>query len=491
MRLILHLSILLVGFIIALMPIKGNAQFEETIKLTGDREERAEFGTSVALNDEFAVVGASRESIAAGAAYVFMKSDSGWEFAQKITANDAAEMAEFGGGMKLGENFLAIASGRADIGTALRAGAIYIYDLAENNFEFNSKLIASDYSDGALLAVNPTSMDVFENTILAGAPGTDNWSGAVYIFEREGNNWSETHKITAPEEIPYINFGIGVSISGNYMVAGASGENNGAGTAYIYEKSDAGNWEFVQKIQASDAQSNTYFGNSISLSGNQMVIGAYAEGHLGTNLAAAYVFERNEEGNWIEIQKISGPDANEDTYFAWMVEMNENRMAITAPHVYGLETGKVFIYEKTDDGTWEEVQMIVPEEDIIEDFFGWSVAMNSDEIIIGAPRDHFDANGENDMMDAGSAFIFTDNNLGISEENFLISATVYPNPAKNLIHIESSERVQLVEVYSVTGQKIITEKDVSVDISALPKGNYFIKIKMSLGNTKTLKFIKN
>lgn len=117
--------------------------------------------------------------------------------------------------------------------------------------------------------------------------------------------------------------------------------------------------------------------------------------------------------------------------------------------------------------------------------------MNSDEIIIGAPRDHFDANGENDMMDAGSAFIFTDNNLGISEENFLISATVYPNPAKNLIHIESSERVQLVEVYSVTGQKIITEKDVSVDISALPKGNYFIKIKMSSGNTKTLKFIKN
>lgn len=491
-RLLLHLSVLVLTFVLLLIPLKGNAQYEQVQKMVGDREDRAEFGTSVAVNDDFAVVGAARESIAAGAAYVFRKTEDGnWDFSQKITADDAVEMTEFGGGMKFGDGFLAIASGRADISGTERAGAIYLYELVENNWNFNLKISASDYSPNSLLAVNPTSMDAFQSTLVAGAPGTNNWTGAVYVFDREASNWTESQKITAPEEIEFSNFGIGVSISGNFLVAGASGENNGAGSAYIYQKNNNGTWAFVQKIMASDAQSNMYFGNSISISGNQIVVGAYAEGSVGGNIAAAYVFEQNNAGEWEEIQKISGHDSAENTYFAWMVEMNDERMAISCPHIWGGESGKIFMYEKTENGTWEEVQTVAPNEDMVEDFFGWSIAMNGNDLIVGAPRDHFDENGENDIMDAGSAFIFNDGSLGVSEVFSEVLVDIYPNPAKDFIQIKSSEPIHSVAVYSVTGQKILSGKGTSINVSALPKGSYFIRINMDSGQVKNRKFIKN
>lgn len=489
-KLSLQISFFILTLVLALFS-QANAQFVEHQKLTGDREERAEFGTSVDLNESFAVVGASRENIATGAAYVYRKIDSNWEFSQKIQAQDGVEMAEFAGGVKLGNDFLAVASGRADIAEMLRAGAIYIYNLVGNDFEFHTKLIASDYSDGALLAVNPTSMDVENNTIVAGAPGTLDWTGAVYVFEREGEIWIEKQKILAPESVLYSNFGIGVSISGNYLAAGASGENNGAGKVYIYEKNQEGLWNFTQEIQASDAHLNTYFGNAISISGDQMVVGAYAEGHGSNNFAAAYIYERNDSGQWIEIQKISGSESTEDSFFAWMCEMKGNRMIISEPHIYGFEPGKVLVYEKMSEGVWEEIQSLTPAEDIIEDSFGWSIAMHEDELIIGASRDNFDENGENEMMDAGSAFIFKAEDLGNSEEISLNSIFVYPNPAKDLIHIKNTEKIQSVTIYSISGQKILTAKESSIDVSKLQKGNYFIQIKMSAGNTKTLKFIKN
>ncbi|HLV24033.1 MAG TPA: T9SS type A sorting domain-containing protein [Moheibacter sp.] len=478
--------------VLALIPMKGNAQYEQIQKVVGDREERAEFGTSVALNDHFAVVGASRENIAAGAAYVFRKTEeNNWDFSQKIVADDAFSMAEFGGGMKFGDGFLAIASGRADIQGTERAGAVYVYKQVENNWISTIKLTASDYSPNALLAVNPTSIDTYEKTIVAGAPGTNNWTGAVYVFENQDGNWTETQKITAPEEFEFINFGIGVSVSENFLIAGASGENNGAGSAYIYEKNDTGNWEFVQKITASDAQSNMYFGNSISISGNQIVVGAYAEGSVGGNIAAAYIFEQNEAGEWLEIQKIPSPISAENTYFAWMVEMNESRIAISCPHVWGAEPGKVYIYQKINDGTWEETQILAPNEDMTEDSFGWSIAMNGGDLIVGVPRDEFDENGENGMMDPGSAFIFTNGDLGVLEEITTTFVSVYPNPSKDFIWINSSKPVQSVEVYSVTGKKVIDSKELSLDISTLPKANYFIKINLNSGETIHRKFIKN
>src|SRR5690606_27922717 len=353
-----------------------------------------------------------------------------------------------------------------------RDGATYIYDLFGTNWVNVQKLFASDYVDTGLLAVNPTSLDTENMTIVAGAPGTSNWEGAVYVFDSEGSEWNESQIIHSPEIVPFSNFGIGVSISGNFLVAGASGENNGAGAAYIYEKAQNGIWNFVQRIEASDPQTNAYFGNAVSIDGDQLVVGAYAEGSVGGNIAAAYIFEQNDQGEWVEIQKIPSPVSAENTFYGWMVQMEGSQMVVTAPHVWGLEAGQVFYYQKLANGQWEEIQNVVPDSDILEDFYGWSIDLHGGNLIVGSPRDDFDENGENEMQDAGSAYIFNNPNLSVVETQFENNIKMYPNPVGNVLNVQSEEKIQSIQILSLSGQVVWNTQMKSFDVSFLKSGVY-------------------
>ena len=467
-------------------------QFQQSAKLTAStRESRAEFGTAVAINNQYSAVGASREEVAKGAVYVYQKNGENWGFHQKINAPDGFEMAEFGGSIKFGSDFMVVSAGRADIGGVVRAGALYIYGLNSNSqWAFDKKLTASDFSNDALLAVNPTSLAVSGNTIVAGAPGIDSWKGAVYIFEKNNGNWSEIQKIESPAGIDFGNFGIGVSIYDGYLVVGASGENNGAGKIYIYKKNDSGQWIFHQSLASSDHFENSYFGNAISIYDNELVVGAYTETNTG-NPAMAYIFKLDENGNWYESQKIASYQSSEHTYFGWMCEMKNDKLLITSPHLYGTEAGKTFIYKKNGQDNWEFDQELTPKNDVVQDSYGWSIAMNENEIIVGASRDDLDSNEENEMQDAGSAYIFNQTNLATNENGLSINdVKIYPNPAKDFINITSKKEISSVEILDLSGKKISESKDLKINVSNLKKGIYLLNIKFGNGKSKLQKLIK-
>lgn len=475
------------------MMITGNAQFEEQEKLVGDlRESRAEFGTSVDFNDNFIAVGASRETIASGAVYVYRTEGDNIEFHQRLTAFDAAEGAEFGGIVRFMDDYLVVASGRSNIEDAFMAGSLYIYKLDTNNeWTFHTKLIASDYQSTALLGANPTSLDTYENILAVGAMAHDSWTGAVYIFENNEGAWTETQKIEVPDAVLNGNFGIGVSISKNYLIVGASGANNGRGKAYIFQKNEEnGLWEFEHDVVASDAQNNTYFGTSVSVDENQFVVGAYAEQSMSSDVPAAYIFERDMSGQWNQVQRIGSHEAGEDTYFGWHCEMVGDMLFVAAPHVFGVEESRVNVYKKTEEGLWEEFFTVTPS-DNVNAFFGWHFAYHGNRLLVGAPRNDFDENGQNEMGDAGAAFMFKQTTLGMEEITFQNAITVYPNPVKNQLTVVSKEDIKSIEIFNISGQKVGSAQNKTANVSTLPKGNYFIKIKMSSGNTKTLKFIKN
>src|SRR5690606_24695385 len=135
-----------------------SAQFSQDAKVVSEnRESRAEYGTSVAILDTYAVVGTSRENIASGAAYVYHKDAAGdWSFQQSFTAPDPNMGAEYGGGAKLTDNLMVIAAGRANVSGLDRTGALYVYQLNGSTWEYDTKLIASDFSAEAKMGMNPT-----------------------------------------------------------------------------------------------------------------------------------------------------------------------------------------------------------------------------------------------------------------------------------------------------------------------------------------------
>ncbi len=476
----------------------ANAQFNQTAKIvSANREGRAEYGTSVDIAEDFAIVGASRETIASGAAYIYSKDSQGtWSYSQRLAATDPNEGAEYGGGVKFSNDFVVVAAGRADVGGTQRAGALYVYDYQNNNWEFDTKLIASDMSNDAKLGMNPTSLDVEGNTIVGGAPGENGWVGSVYVFTKEAGTWSETQKILSPNPQGSDVFGVGVAISGDYIVVGANEVDGRKGAAYVYLKNSGGTYDYVQTLMASDAANDNFFGTSVSLSGDQMVIGAY-----GANMeqGAAYVFEKDNQGTWLEVQKLNGNASTEGTQFGWSTDIQQDYLVVSAPHIFGLEAGETYFYNRDSSGTWTEDQVIQGADTVGEDFYGWSVAMNENQLIAGAPWEDHDENGGNEIDRAGSAYIFNNPNiLGVpnhaTAEN---NIAVYPNPVKNMLNLESqSKAIANVKVYAISGALLNEVNDIdssnfTLNISNYTNGFYFVNLTLEDGSEAIQKIIKN
>lgn len=476
------------------------AQFTQTGKVVSqDRESRAEYGTSVDIKGGYAIVGASREIIAAGAAYIYEQNRDGeWQHLQKLTAFDSQEMAEFGGASKFGNDYLVVASGRGDIDGIIRAGALYVYNFNSGNgtWDFDVKLHASDYSGDAKLGMNPTSLDLEGNTIVGGAPGDNGWVGAAYVFENEAGNWTEKQKLVSPNTPASETFGIGVSISGNVIAIGANETDNRKGSVYMYQKNSEGIWEYQQQLMASDATNDSFFGSSVSLFEDQLVVGAY-----GTNgeAGASYIYEKDSAGEWQEVQKLTGAPASESAQFGWSTEIKEEHLVVSAPHAYGFDPGELYFYKKDANGEWIEEETIQGEDTVGEDFFGWSVALHDDQIISGAPWEDHDATGGNELDRAGSAYIFKNEFLlGYeSDENQLENKfKVYPVPAVDEIFIQSKE-TYINEIILLNKLGMIVKKQNGLNknesrltISNLSEGIYFLNIIDTEGRTTIQKIVK-
>jgi Leucine-rich repeat (LRR) protein len=233
---------------------------------------------------------------------------------------------------------------------------------------------------------------------IVGAFGdTDNgWNaGAAYILERSGYNWSEVAKLTASDGAAWDQFGYSVSISGDYAVVGAWGdEDNGekSGSAYVFERIN-GVWTQVTKLIPNDGGEQDRFGWSVSISGNYIVIGAYGKSDSVSYSGAAYVFERIN-GVWTQVVKLiaNDPSAN---YFGYAVSVSGDYAVSTA--LSSDSFGSVYVF-KRENGVWTQTHKL--NSNLPSDNFGETVIISNNRIVVGAY-------GSGDYK--GSAYVFERN----------------------------------------------------------------------------------
>src|SRR5690554_5368330 len=163
-----------------------------------------------------------------------------------------------------------------------------------------------------------------------------------FVFSQD---WTERLKITANERTKNASFVTSVAISGDFAVVGANQEPKdadnseenifiNAGAAYVF-KNENGQWEFYQKIVSSDRSSGDYFGNSVAIDGDYIVVGAQKEAedengqNTKPNAGSAYIFQ-NIDGDWTEIQKICASDRSNDDLFGTDVGISQNNIIVSA-----------------------------------------------------------------------------------------------------------------------------------------------------------------
>ncbi|MFT5818995.1 MAG: hypothetical protein ACI8ZM_000217 [Crocinitomix sp.] len=352
-----------------------------------DQDDYDRFGYSVAIHGDYAVVGAYGEDddvdddnamAKAGSAYIFERGvDGTWTEMQKIVASDRVADAEFGWSVDVYETTVIIGAhnegyDEAGLDFEYHAGAVYTYTLDAGVWSETQKLVPSDraddhvYPSGRPDPDDEDFSDLFGGSVAiwgdyliagshmhdygAGGVGTGySWNaGTAYIFERTGDTWTEVEKLLPSIRNPYDRFGYAVDIDSSIIVVGVYSEDESelegaslmnAGGAYIFERDGGGDWSQIQKLDASDRTAGDHFGRDVAIDDNYMVIGAEHEdvllgdgspGDSLSNAGAAYVFEKDDDGVWSEIQKIVNADRNAEDLFGEAVSISENTIFVGA-----------------------------------------------------------------------------------------------------------------------------------------------------------------
>jgi hypothetical protein len=305
------------------------------------------FGFAVAIAVDTIVVGAPEESSGAGAAYVFGRNQGGantWGQVKKLTASDAAADDQFSfQAVAIAVDTIVVgAHQNDDAGTD--SGAAYVFRRNEGGFDNWGQVKKLLPGDGAAGDLFGRSVATSGERAVVGSPWDDDAgtrSGSAYVFDSNlggTNNWGQAKKLTANDATSSEDYGKSVAVAGDRIVVSAPfGDTpaGGSGKAYVHERHQGGTnvWGVVRQLIANDAAAGDVFGDSLSLSGDTVVVGAWFDDDAGSASGSAYVFQRNQGGtdNWGQVKKLTAGDAAEGEEFGSVVSVSGTTMVVGAP----------------------------------------------------------------------------------------------------------------------------------------------------------------
>jgi hypothetical protein len=331
-------------------------------KLTsGDSAADDCFGESVALCGDYALVGAALKDGGGwnrGAAYIFYRNRGGpnnWGELVKLTPADTADGDQFGAAVALDGDY-ALVGADSKTGVSGRSGAAYIFSRNRGGPDNWGELAELTASDAAAEDFFGGAVALSGDCALVGAYNKDDSIGAAYILYRDRggpDNWGEVKRLTAGDAQVLDYYGWSVALSGDDALIGAYYKADWRrGAAYVLNRNRGGpdNWGEAAKLTASDIEDGDWFGYSVALSGDYALVGACCEdGSGGDNRGAAYLYARNRggPGKWGEARKITAGDAQDGDWFGSDVALYGSIGLVGAYYKWGagFERGAAYSFE--------------------------------------------------------------------------------------------------------------------------------------------------
>jgi hypothetical protein len=355
------------------------------------------FGNSVSINGNYVVVGAYEDDdkgLGSGSAYIFERQGNNWIQKDKLVAPDGSMFNQFGKSVSISGDYTIIGAPlmQTEIGSA------YIFNREGSSWSYQKKLTTWDWDKGEGDKFG-SSVAIDGDYAVVGAIGDDLGCGAAYVFMRSGNNWVQQAKLIAEDWAFDDEFGCAVSISGNYVIVGAYGDNFQSGAAYVFERQGR-DWTQCAKLIASDASIDDCLGYSVAISGDYVILGAYLDDDQIHDRGSAYIFRRNGD-DWIEEARLIASDGAEDDHFGKSVSISQNTAIIGAPDDYITDDnkGSVYIF-KRENNRWTQQAKLVASDGESEDNFGNILSIDGSYAVIGVSGD--DDKGSN----SGSVYIY-------------------------------------------------------------------------------------
>jgi hypothetical protein len=372
-----------------------NGSFTHETKLSANNQAQVDnFGTAIAIDSNTAVVSGLGNRFSGypdGVIYVYVREGASWTLQQTLSASDDEAQADDSFGFSVAINGDTIVVGAlGDCDGGFIAGAAYVYVRTGTTWALQQKLIASDAADFANLGI---SVAVNGDTVVAGAYGDDDagyFTGAAYVFHRQGTIWTEQQKLTASDAAPDNGFGQHVAISHDTIAIGAPSNSSDkahySGAVYVFIHNGSG-WTEQQKLKARDAAESQQLGYCVAISGDTIVASAPGEIVGMHTYGAAYIFERNGT-NWSEQKKIIDRDTARTDGFALRVAIDGDTIVLgdTADNEAAVWGGVAYVYTRRGNAGWSLHQTLSASDAAFLDFLGSTVAISGNTIMVGAPH---------------------------------------------------------------------------------------------------------
>ncbi len=441
----------------------GDDFFGESVAISGDTvgvgangEDSSKGGVNITPNES---------AVESGAAYVFVRNGTTWSQQAYLKASNTGMGDRFGASVAVsGDTVVVGAYGESSSTTgvdstsnnnALGSGAAYVFVRNGTTWSEQAYLKASNAGAGDNFG---RSVAVSGDTVVVGADEEDSsttgvnstpddnaeGSGAVYMFVRNGTTWSQQAYLKASNTRIYDKFGFSVSASGDTVVVGALQESSSttgvnstpdnnaksSGAAYVFVRNGT-TWSQQAYLKASNTGAGDAFGRSVAVSGDTVVVGADREksSTTGVNSApndnsndagAAYVFVRNAT-TWSQQAYLKASNTAQINYFGCSVEI-AGETVVVGSFLEGSGTGPIMpddiresgaAYVFVRNGTvWSQQAYLKASNSQVHDFFGVSVAVSLETVVVGASGEDSSTTGVNstpdeNARDSGAAYIFT------------------------------------------------------------------------------------
>ena len=401
---------------------------------------------------------------------------------------DAVALSDDGSTLAVGATFEA--SGSAGVNgdqsddSVYGAGAVYVFSNDDGNWTQQAYIKASNpgltdnFGYAVELSEDGNTLAVSAYFEASGATGVDAdqaddsipQAGAVYVFTRSGDSWSQQAYLKAsntghlpddPDEIgdgDQFGFAIALSDGGNTLAVGAIAEDGGnrndpsdnslvsAGAVYVFERS-GGVWTQAAYLKPSNVGQGDLFGYSLALTAdaNTLVVGSYDEdGSLAGNndvqnddqagSGAIYVFEREGDA-WVQTAYLKGSYVERNDSIGIVVDISDDGSTLVSTALdedsfatginpvpepdweSDTSTGGVYVFVRDGDG-WAQEAYLKASNTGREDWFGSRLELSGDgnTLVAGAQLEDSSATGidgeQNDdsAQEAGVAYLFTRDN---------------------------------------------------------------------------------
>ena len=407
---------LMIGTTLILTPHVSYAQRAcQAQKLIGSQVTQADvFGSPLAISGDTLVIGAWRDDDNgdnSGAAYVFRfdATVKRWVEEQKLVPLDGAAFDRFGNGLAIDGDTIIIGAPYDDHEDCANpplcdSGSAYVFrfDPDSSRWHQEQKLVPNDSEEmdlfGARIGLNGSC------AIIGASFDDDNGSdsGSAYVFRYNGERWMQEQKLLPEDGAAGDRFGLDVSMSDGVAAIGAwQDDDNGvdSGSVSIYRFS-VGRWVEEQKLLASDGAPADYFGRTVSIDGDAILIGVRYDDDMGLDSGSAYVYRYDGE-RWFEEQKLVPLDGAQLDWFGDSVALSGDVAVIGSVNDddQGNSSGSVYVYRFAAQ-RWIESQKLLASDGHSAHWFGGTVEVAGDTAVIGASGD-FDQG-----IQAGAAYVF-------------------------------------------------------------------------------------